>query len=128
MLAAVPQATPISGEATANLSAEVRSGLEELGRPPHSLALVKVRGDGHCLFRVVGAALVLGAVRAGRAQVDALAGHLRSPLVHGACAEVAELVTSLLEEGTDVLAALNDECAALAARASSSQTAHPRVL
>jgi hypothetical protein len=88
----------------------VQHSLLELGKPPNCLRLVKVRGDGHCLFRVVGAALVLSAAWAGRAAVDALIGHLHSPLVHASCAEVARLVTELVRE-RDVLAALNDEYA-----------------
>lgn len=86
----------------------VQHSLLELGKPPNCLRLVKVRGDGHCLFRVVGAALVLSAAWAGRAAVDALIEHLHSPLVHASCAEVARLVTELVRE-RDVLAALNDE-------------------
>ena len=104
-----PQPSPISDFCDeGNFNAEVRSGLVSLGQPPHCLMLVKVRGDGHCLFRVVGAALVLQAAWGGQTAIDGLVEHLNSPLLHATCREAASLVVSLLRE-TDVLAALNDE-------------------
>lgn len=106
----VAKATPIAEfckEAT--FCTDVTRSLEELGNPPHCLMLVKVRGDGHCLFRVVGASLVLGAAWGGRGAVDALLQHLHSPLVHTSCREVARIVSELLSHKTDALAALNDE-------------------
>ena len=89
-------------------SEEVAAGLMALSRPPHQLQLVKVRGDGHCLFRVVGASLVLSAAWGGRAAIDALVEHLSSPLVHEACREAVDILLDLVRE-RDVLAALNDE-------------------
>jgi len=94
--------------ADANVSVDARRGLERLGQPPQNLMLAKVRGDGHCLFRVVAGALVLGAAWAGRDAVDALVEHLRSAEVHESAHEAARLVIDLLAE-RDVLAALNDE-------------------
>ena len=89
-------------------SEEVNTGLKELGQPPHCLMLTKIRGDGHCLFRMFGGALVLGAAWGGRAAIEQLTAHMASPLLHETCREVARLVTELLHE-RDVLAALNDE-------------------
>ena len=94
-----------------NLNNDVKSSLATLGQPPHCLMLAKVRGDGHCLFRVVGAALVLGAAWSGRAAMNDLAEHLSARMATDestAATEVARLVLELMREA-DVLAALNDE-------------------
>ena len=41
-----------------------------------AVQLCRVRGDGHCLFRAIGASLVLGAVWGGRDRVNSLREHL----------------------------------------------------
>jgi hypothetical protein len=90
--------------------AGVQQSLEALGAAPHHLMLARVRGDGHCLFRVVGCALLLGASWGGREAVDALVRHLSSPELHASASEVARLMTELLAAPSDgLLAALNDE-------------------
>ena len=41
-----------------------------------AVQLCRIRGDGHCLFRAIGASLVLGAVWGGRDRVNSLREHL----------------------------------------------------
>lgn len=87
---------------------DVRSALEALGQ--HNLRLSKIRGDGHCLFRALGAALILGAAWAGRDAVRALDAHLRPLLAHGdAAREAATAILAILAAPDDVMSSLNDE-------------------
>lgn len=94
--------------AEGSLSPSVKAAIEDLSGAPHHLMLCRVRGDGHCLFRVVISSLVLSAAWGGRAAIDALFAHLASPLIHRSAAEVCRLIGELLR-CEDVLAALNDE-------------------
>lgn len=97
-------------EPSNSFSESVAASLEALAASPHYLMISHVRGDGHCLFRVVGAALILGAAWGGRQAIEALTDHLRSELLHSSAREVARLVTELLAVPSDgLLAALNDE-------------------
>lgn len=93
-----------------SFSESIVASLEALAAAPHHLMLSRVRGDGHCLFRVVGAALVLGAAWSGRDTIQSLNEHLRSAQLHSSAAEVARLVSELLAVPSHgLLAALNDE-------------------
>ena len=89
----------------AGLAEDVKSALAVLEAAPHHLKLVRVRGDGHCLYRVVGAALILGAAWAGREVIDALIAHLEQHAVHPSAREVAALVVAALRRARDEPAA-----------------------
>lgn len=94
------------------LSEDVRRSLSDLEKPPTLLKLVRVRGDGHCLFRVCGAALVLAAWR-GREAIDKLLDHMRDPDLHPSARECQDIVIAVLErtkaEPSAAFSALNDE-------------------
>ena len=97
-------------DCAAALSEPVKASLKELSCEPHNLMWSRVRGDGHCLYRVVAGSLVLGAAWGGRAAVDAMLEHLASPLLHQSTAarEACELIKDLVAS-EDVLKALNEE-------------------
>lgn len=61
------------------------------------LRLIKIRGDGHCLFRVFGAALILGAAWNGREAIDALLAHVTTASLHPTARQVGQLIASVLE-------------------------------
>ena len=92
-----------------SFSEALTASLDALSRAPDHLRLLSIRGDGHCLFRVFAAALVLGASWGGREAREALSAHLSSPLIHSAASEVARLVRELVDAEGDSLSALNDE-------------------
>lgn len=90
------------------------SALDDLERPPHHLRLLRVRGDGHCLFRCVCASIVLGAAWDTREAIATLQQHLDNLLAGGACAHAAvNALRALLghpsDGATGVLVALNEE-------------------
>jgi len=77
------------------------------------LKLVKVRGDGHCLYRVFGAALILGAAWSGREALDALHAHVTSAALDPSARVVGDLIAAVLARAkatpSAALEALNDE-------------------
>ena len=87
---------------------EARKALAELAAAPHHLRLLKVAGDGHCLFRVVGASLVLTAAWGVCEAAAALEAHFESGTLHQSSAEVVEVVRGLLAAATP-FEALNEE-------------------
>ena len=78
-------------------SSEAQQALAAMEAAPLNLRLVRVRGDGHCLFRACGAALVLGAAWGGREAVASLRARLGARAAEESCAsEVAALLLQML--------------------------------
>ena len=80
----------------AMLSEDVQHALSELERAPCNLKLVKVRGDGHCLFRVFAAGLVLGAAWSGHDTIDECIRHFSSDSLDPSAEHVASQIVALL--------------------------------
>ena len=110
-LVAMPSSLAAFGE-EASVGEAIQRALASLEQTAH-LKLSKVRGDGHCLFRVFGAALVLGGSWYGTQAADALLAHVTNQSLPPHASEVGSLVATVLESSkatpSAAFEALNDE-------------------
>eukprot|EP00965_Chrysotila_dentata_P045136 1499389-Pleurochrysis_carterae.AAC.7 len=96
----------------ADLDEAAKQTLQALEDGPDHLKLVRVRGDGHCLFRAIAASLTLTAAWGGSRAFEALQSHLQSLSERCAQRVIASIRDMLGRNATEAANAaefLNDE-------------------